>query len=401
MTDLQPRVTRRRPLAALAALLLPVLACGSPDPSVGDGWAGTVDTLPSGRVVVRSSASAAVAGTLEERFRLGSLDEPGPDLFGQIAGLALGPQGEVYVFDGQAAEVRVFASDGAFLRSFGREGAGPGELRNGAGLASDQRGTLWVMNWGNARYTGFDPGTGEVVGEARRVIAFASFPWPGGFEGGARLLDVGLDRGGNQAILRLDTAFVPSDTIALPQPRDEDRIVFRQGGVTVASINEPFAPQPAWAPRPGGGIVVGEGAAYRLHRIAFSGDTTLTMELDREPLRVTAAERDSALAMFQEMAVMLGGAVPDRTPTPRGVKPPHGPIFVDDQDRTWVWSVLADASLPLWDVFDAGGRFLGQVKAPAPPGGLRPVIRGGRMAVATQVNGFPEVVVYELSLGPK
>jgi hypothetical protein len=33
---------------------------------------------------------------------------------------------------------------------------------------------------------------------------------------------------------------------------------------------------------------------------------------------------------------------------------------------------------------------------PDPPTFLRPVARGNRMAVATQVNGFPQVVIYDL-----
>jgi hypothetical protein len=49
-----------------------------------------------------------------------------------------------------------------------------------------------------------------------------------------------------------------------------------------------------------------------------------------------------------------------------------------------------------WDVFDAFGRFLARAIMPDPPTFLRPVARGNRMAVATQVNGFPQVVIYDL-----
>jgi hypothetical protein len=347
-------------------------------------------------MLVRNASAPHVAWTLEERTRIGSLDEPGPALFGQIAGLHLDGEGAVWVLDGQALEVRSFGPDGIFLRAFGGEGQGPGELSQAAGLAADGDGTLWVMNWGNARYTGFDPRTGEVRGEARRALSFASFPWPGAFVGGSRLLDLGLDARGEPAIIRLDSLFLPSDTLALPQPADADRIVWRRGSLTVASLVEPFAPQPAWAPRPAGGIVLGEGGDYRLHRIGFGGDTTLTIEVERERVGVSTAERDSAMAMFEEMAAMLDGATADRTPTPRAFKPAHGPLFVDDEDRIWVWAPLADGSGPAWDVFDAEGRILGQVRVPVPPSFLRPHVRGGRLAVATQVRGFPEVVVYAL-----
>ena len=392
-------VTRLPPRqAGLLAVALVAAACGAGDRAAPSRWGGSVDTLASGRIVVRSPDVPAWDDTwiLEERFRVGALEGDGHDLFGHIGGLEIGPTGELYVLDDQANELRIFGSDGSFQRAIGREGQGPGELRSPGGLALDSGGTLWLLNWGNGRYTGFDPVTGDVRREARRLVSFATFPWPGAFEKGAHLLDVGLNADGQPSILRLDTAFVPSDTLPLPAPAPDDRITFHRGAVMIASMMEPFAPQPSWTPRPRGGVILGEGSAYRLHRIGFDGDTSMTMELEREPARVSQAERDSALAFFHEMAGSLDGATPDRQPRARGKKPAHGSLLVDDQDRTWVRSVPPAGRAPTWDVFAPDGRFLGQVDILDPVGFLRPAIRGGRMAVATLADGFPVVVVYDL-----
>jgi hypothetical protein len=374
------------------------LACGGPDSNRALVWGGTMDTLASGRVVVRSPDVGLWQDefAFRERLRLGTLEGEGPELFGDVSALELGRAGEVYVLDGLAHEVRVFGSDGSFQRAFGREGEGPGELRSPAGLALDSEGTLWLMNWGNGRYTGFDPVTGNLRREVVRRVSSVIFPWPGAFQDGQQLLDVGVSRHGQLSAIRLDSAFVPKDTLTLPQPATEDRIVFRRGSVVFAALVEPFAPQPEWAPRPPGGIVVGEGSEYRVHRIGFDGDTSMTMELERERARTTTAERDSALAFFQELEQSLQGAVADRQPRPRSTKPAHGPLFVDDQDRTWVRAVSTWGADPEWDVFAADGRFLGQVGVPGTPGFLRPVIRGNRMLVTTEEKGFPEVIVYDL-----
>lgn len=80
------------------------------------------------------------------------------------------------------------------------------------------------------------PGTGELLRNVPRSVRFATFPWPGAFEHGRRLVDVGPDCEGRISILRLDTAFVPSDAIPLPEPPEADRIFFRRGDVIVASI---------------------------------------------------------------------------------------------------------------------------------------------------------------------
>ncbi len=382
----------------LAGIVFLIAGCGSSAEETQGEWEGSVDTLASGRVVVHNPDVPTWLDTirLRETVRIGSMEGEGPELFGRIAGLELGAEGEVYVLDSQASEIRVFGRDGAFLRAFGGVGEGPGELRNPAGLALDADETLWVLNWGNARYSGFDPATGEVRREVRRRVAFATFPWPGAFESGTRLVDVGLNHDGQPALLRLDTAFVPTDTLPLPAPSEEEQIFFRRGSTPVASVLEPFAPQPTWAPRPRGGVVLGEGAQYRLHRIGFDGDTSMTMELARERAPTTQAERDSALAALEEVAGALGGAAPNRRPEARGTKPAHGQLFVDDEDRTWVRSVVAAGSAPRWDVFASDGRFLGQVGIPVPPAMVLPTVRHGRMAIVTESEGYPAVVVYEI-----
>ena len=388
-------------LLAVIATVLTLGACSEAASHVDTGeWTGTIDTLGSGRVVVRNLDqplwSDGEGWVLRERFRLGSLDGDGPDVFGEIRDVELGADGELYVLDGQAEEVRVFLSDGTYLHTLGRSGEGPGELNRPAGMALDSGGTLWIMNWGNARYTGFDPATGEVRREARRLASFVTFPWPGMFDDRGRLFDVGLDSGGEPSILRLDTAFMPSDTMALPQAGEEHRIAIRRGALMVMSILDPFAPRPTWAPRPRGGIVLGEGAEYRVHRIEFDGDTSMTIELLREPVLVTAAERDSALAAFDQMVEAAGGATPERQPRVPRAKPAHGALFVDDEDRMWVRGTPASGESPWWDLIAADGRFLGQVQIPDPLSFVRPSVRRDRVAVATEVDGVPTVVVYDI-----
>ncbi|HSM09158.1 MAG TPA: 6-bladed beta-propeller [Gemmatimonadota bacterium] len=332
---------------------------------------------------------------LEELFRLGTLDGEGPELFGQVSAVLLGREGDLYVLDGQASEVRVFGPDGTFRRTLGRAGQGPGELNRPAGMALDSEGRLWIMNWGNARYTAFDASTGELHRETRRLASFAALPWPGRFDELDRLVDIGLGRNGDPVVLRTDTAFVPVDTLSLPKAAEEDQIMFRRDGMMVMSAMEPFAPRPAWAPRPHDGIVMGMGAEYRLHRVGFDGDTTMTVELLRDPARVSEAERDSAMAAWEEMAERTRGATPDRQPRVRETKPAHGALFVDDRDRIWVQASRAEAG-PAWDIFGEDGRFLGQVSVPLPPGFPTPSVRNDRLALVTELDGVPTVVVYRI-----
>jgi hypothetical protein len=396
-------VTHRPKLAILAAAALWVLlACGDARPP-GDAtvWAGTVDTLSSGRVLIRNPDAPSWRGgerfELRERFRIGSLAGDGPDLFGEIRDIELGPDGELYVLDAQVSEVRVFGGDGAHLRTFGRPGEGPGELSRPAGMAVGPDETLWVLNAGNARYSGFDPGTGELRNEIGRPAAFLMIPWPGRFDRSGRLLDVGLGSGGRPVILGLDSAFQPSDTLEMPQVDERYRVDYLRGTLRVASAVDPYAPQPSWAAHPAGGIAVGEGEAYRLHRIDFDGDTALTIEVSRAPVRVTAAEADSALAVFKEMiGAQTAGAVPQREPRVARSKPAHGAVFVDDRERIWVARMPGAGEGAAWDVIAADGRLLGFVHIDVVPSYGSLSIRGDRVAIGASVEGVPTVVVYDL-----
>ena len=208
------------------------------------------------------------------------------------------------------------------------------------------------------------------------------------------LVDLGLGRDGTPSILRTDTLFVPTDTLD-----ESDLIAFRRDGEMVMSAVEPFVPLAAWAPHPQGGIVVGEGGEYRLHRIGFEKDTTLTIVLDREPEVVTQAERDSALQVFAEMSERAGGATPDRQPRVRETKPVHGALFVDRYARTSVSGSSGAEGLSAWNLFSPAGRYLGQVAVLVRPSPVTPSVRDDRLAIATEVDGVPTVVVYRL-IGP-
>ena len=361
-----------------------------PDQSVG-----VADTLPSGRILVRVTAvQSSPQWRLRERFRIGALEGDGPDVFGEVRDVELGLRDETFVLDGQAAEVRVFGSDGAYLRTLGRNGEGPGELNRPVGVTLDADGNVWVVNWGNARYTAFDPTTGELLQERRRLASFVAIPWPGAFDREGRLVDLGLSRAAGPAILRLDSAFIPSDTLPLPTPDPTYQIMVRRAETLVMSVLDPFAPQPAWSPAPEG-IVVGEGRAYRLHWIHFNGDTTVTVEVAAPLVPVTTAEGDSALAALRELIESSGGT-PERQPRVPDSKPAHGAILVDDQDRVWIRRVAPPGEPPAWDVMRLGGGLLGHVRLPGVINATLSSVRASRVAVSAELDGVPTVIVYDL-----
>lgn len=65
---------------------------------------------------------------MTELWRAGGEDDE--IFFGRIGAVRTGPNGDVYLLDSQLAEIQVYSASGEHLRTLGREGDGPGEMRN-------------------------------------------------------------------------------------------------------------------------------------------------------------------------------------------------------------------------------------------------------------------------------
>ncbi|MCX7597960.1 MAG: hypothetical protein N2512_03700, partial [Armatimonadetes bacterium] len=92
----------------------------------------------------------------------------------QPCGLALGPEGTVYVSDrGTAQQVKVFSTEGKLLRTTGEPGGrsvgayNPQRMGNPAGVAVDNRGRLWVAeeDYQPKRVSVCEPASGKLVAE--------------------------------------------------------------------------------------------------------------------------------------------------------------------------------------------------------------------------------------------
>lgn len=111
---------------------------------------GTVYVTDAQARVVHFSSGGAVLG---QWGRAG--DAPGQ--FSNPVGLAVAPDGSVYVSDYDLDRVEKFTTDGRFLSQFGRHGHAPGELDAPADLAVGQGGSLYIADFYNDRIEEFAP----------------------------------------------------------------------------------------------------------------------------------------------------------------------------------------------------------------------------------------------------
>jgi hypothetical protein len=408
---------------ALAFGALPfVLSCGAPgdDAPVGP-WESESESAGDTTVVRTLSGSVwGVPGRLVEELVLGVLDGDPALMFGQIAGLAVGPDGSIYVLDRQIPEVRVFAPDGTHTLTVGRPGEGPGELKQpDGGLAVLGDGRVLVRDPGNARIEVFAPNGAPLGQWPHRGGFFTSNPlWVDRSQNVYTqiLVDPEAQVGDwRMALVRIAPDGVPLDTVPVPSsgfqpPSLEARV---EGGSS--RMNVPFSPSESWAFHPDGFFVHGVSSAYRVSLLRPGAP--LRIERVTEPVRVTRGERNEETTRATQSLRRTdpnwrwsGPDIPDTKPAFRG-------LYAGRDGRIWVMlhqpgvegddpafdpanpNAIEDRwKEPLaFDVFEPDGRYLGRVTGPMGLGLF--VFEGDRVwAVSRDGLGVQRVVRMRVEL---
>ena len=360
------RTIRHLPPTATLTLLL--AACGS-GTDAAPGWSGTVDTLPSGEIVVHNADEPLwapdEAWQVVEDLRIGEAMSEGPDLFGGIYSFDVDAWGRIFVLDDQAQEVRIFDSDGAFVRTVGRKGEGPGEFTQAGSVDLSRNGEIWVMGLGQGRVSIFDT-TGTFLRQERTDGGFVVKPYPGGFDPMGRY-NVLIPAGGMRTMARFDQSYTPIDTISLPENPDEGEFFenVSEDGTSTMRVGVPFQEYMTWRFSPTGTVWTLLTGRYQLTEMTIDGEALRTITKDHEPIPVTDEEREQAIENL-EWFTSQGGQI-DRSKFP-GSKPSTVSFFVDDERNLWVERQVAiadeDDAGRLFELFDGQGRYLGMLRLP-------------------------------------
>jgi len=108
-----------------------------------------------GHQVFKMSPTGKVLMTLGKEGVKGD----GPDTFDQPSGIAIAPNGDIFVTDGHGKNDRVvkFSKDGKFIKTWGHHGAGPGEFDQPHDISiGGSREYVYVADRSNSRVQVFD-----------------------------------------------------------------------------------------------------------------------------------------------------------------------------------------------------------------------------------------------------
>jgi hypothetical protein len=382
-------------LLALAIILLPIallpIACSYESPEADStAWQGTITTEDGVTTVVNESGSVwGGTARLIEEASIGVAEGEAAYMLGGVGGIAaFGPH--IFVLDMQVPIIRVYGESGVHVRDIGARGQGPGEFERPAEMALGPDGRLYVKD-GN-RVTVFSP-EGDYLEswvDAVMTISLLDFPCVVTDEGQfyapkfssllspiweMSMVPAGPGPAGRGPISPPALDYTPQ---RLPDPYP--------GG---EGIPVPFGAEILWAMSTAGRMVAGASNQYRF--LVVDAEQTLVVHKFWDPVPVQPEE---AQWHEQDLTARMRRHVPGWIwdgPGIPSVKPAYEKLLPDRSGRIWVLGAgrgflsescrgLRASRLALsgddacWDesylldVFGEDGRYLGQV---LPPAGLQ------------------------------
>lgn len=297
---------------------------------------------------------------------LGGPDVTGPTQFGNIQGVLLDRRGNLWVADGQSAEVRLFHADGSFWKRVGGRGEGPGEFMRVRLLGSFRGDSVAVWDDAQGRLTVLDP-EGNV---ARVLMAQGADAAPPNafhvFRDGTVLARI-------RKILQagaLEPGTIIPDTATFARVDYATTRSEPEGGAPAprwlwtghSSIPIPFTVNPGfdlW----GDEVHMTSGPAFRI-RVFEAGRLVESYGLDRDPAPVTSRERRG----YRDMVAAGSGDSPHRQeylsvlddPHVPGLLPAYRSLVVADDGAVWAERYTYGT----FDVYGPDRVLLGRVEVP-------------------------------------
>jgi hypothetical protein len=377
-----------RPLALLYLCL--AIGCGDQGATTArDGWQAERDTV--GDTVVVRTVSGSVWGAparLVTRVSVGVAEGDENLMLADLQGLAVAPDGSIYLSE-NTPTLKRFGPDGAFIEVIGRVGSGPGEYRRpDGGLAVLPDGRVVIRDPGNGRLSVYSA-AGDPLTTWRMRTGFSTSRKIYVDSAGALYTLVLVDPQASvfdwvMGLQRYRSDGTAADTVIAPKWNYERAQISgsREGNQSINDV--PFAAEAHWTWSPLGYFVGGVSNAYRV--TLFRNGAPLRIERQAPPVPVQADEAaDHRRVATDNMVRSFPGWVWNGPDIP-ATKPPFRAVYAGDDGRIWVlvsqpgakdpaatptvgsgdlaYSVATWKEPVAFDVFEADGRYLGQVAAP-------------------------------------
>ena len=297
----------------------------------------------------------------------------GKDFFGSLMAVALDDNGNLYVCDYQANNLKKFDPAGKYLGTIGKAGQGPGDF-SGPASVEFSKGRLYVREGMNMRVSILTPDGSS--------IKLVSIDFQKGFWQVMRALPDGRFVVQKEIVHREDPN-APQDFFLDLYSADLEfiksiyhRQVRRDKYVSephYGNVPIPYAPYVYWDITPDGKIVLGYSDKYEVEFYDPDKGKMSSFSHAYSPVEVSASDRDQFFQGIMVSTMTDRGArsvkrgAPDymvkNTEFPRVFPPFHG-LKVDSQGNIWVtpWTSQVQKAGAVFDAFGSDGKFLNRVQ---------------------------------------
>ncbi len=366
---------------SLSRLLIALLLCGllvgcgaEPPPELGD-WSLHQNEM-----------------TLTEDLRV---SETEAFYFGGLADVAVRADGQIAVADDKTNDVKVLTPEGSLAHRLGQQGQGPGEFQR-MGVVQWARGdSLFAYDLAASRLTVFAPVSPHARARTVSVSREDGFPTRVYVTEPRLVVEIsrrvppsdGTPR--YRRVRSLSEDGVPGDTLFTA--RREESVVIRNNGV-FQFRPLPFARESRIAFGPDGRLYAGYEDSLHVVAHAWTGGSTVIADVPAPSVRLSEADRDSALAKIgnSQMRQAVATALPD-------TKPAFTDLVVADDGQLWVRRPpeTPTAEMTAWWVLAPETKTIRTVQLPREVG-IEAVRKGKAYGTTTTDVGAPALVRYQI-----
>jgi hypothetical protein len=355
----------------------------------GGEWGGSVADSAGITMVANGADGMWGVGqgwTVEEELKIGAIEGDPEYQFGQVGGIAVDSEGNIYVMDVQAQNLKAYDPEGNYVQTIGQRGGGPGEFLGAFFILMGAGDTLVVPDMNNRRVNVISPDRTD----------FSSFPLT--LDGGIPAVWASTPSG----VMAYQTR--PLDLPNLPRQDSSDAVlVFTTDGTITDTLKrfptgetisyaqgypdyKIFSTEASWTLTDDGKFLYGMNDDYRIEVYA---DGALERVVSRQFVQQPVGEdtKDAIRGWFRRQIDQAGAAVPPGMAEQimdaldfGEFMPAFAGIVAGSDGAMWVqhiqavtelseeelesFDVLQDLGAPEWDVFDADGRYMGVVTMP-------------------------------------
>ncbi len=358
-----PPAARFAIAAPLAFVLALAVGCSTDSPAIAGDLTTTIDTVNG--VIRVTNTGTAPEWQLTPVVSIGPktllVGDGGPEEFAEVRSAALGPDNEVFIADGDNAEVRVFGLDGEHRHTFGRHGEGPGEFADITSLAwvGDRLLTLDLIGGRIGEFSADGETLGQRQAPGRWGGSMALRFYPVGADEAYSVSHVADATGMTVVFVGQTSAGETGDTLPIREDPWDQGITCEYNEGWISFFEIVYSPKLVQHPGPGGVMYQARTDMYRI-AVTRGADTLRIIERTLPAEGVTNEEWASATEEFRTFLDETPGADCDpRRPTRPDPKPFIDEIFLAPDGRLWVEVIRTAGNR--WEVFDPEGRLLATV----------------------------------------